>query len=151
MLTVVDSIQRTSIQGRPSSWLNNTGRCTPSHTTRQLGHRTYTVTPLQQERLDQLTYIRTESNIHPPRTPGHPNSESKLNTTKSHITYVLYLAHWYIVSAQTHDHNTSTAHSQVHIYLSHACNNDPLVHHDHMIFICIYQHFYNTYFITIVL
>ena len=32
---------------------------------------------------------------------------------------------------------TSTAHSQLHKYLSHACNNDPLVHHDHIIIICI--------------
>ena len=61
------------------------------------------------------------------------------------------MAHRYIVSAQTHDHDVSTAHAQVHNYLSHVYNNDPIVHQDQIIFLYSSQYFDNTHFITSVL
>ena len=103
-----------------------------SHLHRHPGTKSTTSTP-------RSTHVHPDEFKHPSTKDARSPKQrvQALNTPKIHTTYVLYMAHRYIVSAQTHDHNTSTAHSQVHKYLSHACNNDPLVHHDHMIFICI--------------
>jgi len=51
---------------------------TTSHSPTGISHlHRYPLQQTQPERPDQLTYIWT-SNLHPPRTPGHPNSEFKL-------------------------------------------------------------------------
>ena len=51
----------------------------PNHSTTGTSHlHRHPLQLAQQERLCQLTYIWT-SNIHPPRTPGHPKSESMLS------------------------------------------------------------------------
>ena len=40
---------------------------------------------------------------------------------------------------------------KVHKHLSHTYNNDPRVHHDYMFFTCIFNEFFNIYFIANVL
>ena len=70
-----------------------------------------------------------------------------LNKPRAHTTHVRHKAIGTSWGAQS---TTITLRHipKVHKHLSHTYNNDPLVHHDHMIFTCILTNFYNMYFIT---